>query len=118
MTVFGPIEKATPIRNLARRRAALLQKAGSQSAAERLQILNSALKKADQLDSNGQRLEAENIWDSVKSLYDGNVELDRFVKYAKARRTGKSRTEAAQLLEGNTPEATTPEPDANPNPNE
>ncbi len=117
VTVFNGQEKAAPVRNLARRRAVQLEKSGGQSASERLQLLTNTLKKADQLDLNGQALDAKNIWRSLKSLYRDNQELQRFVNYADARESGKSKEEALELLKGNAPESTAPEPDANPDSN-
>ena len=114
VTVFNGHEKATPIRNLARRRVAILEKSGGQSAAERLQLLTNTLRKADQLELNGQTLEAKNIWRSLISLYGNNQELKGLVDYAEARLSGKTRAQAAELLQGNTPAATIPDPNANP----
>lgn len=106
-TVFAGQEKAAPIRNLARRRMAELEKTGSKSAADRLKFLNETLQKADDFDTQGNSFEAKKIWDDLISLYRSNRELKRQVDYAEARKSGRSRTEALELLEG-----TTPAPDA------
>jgi len=43
------------------------------------------LKRADDLATNGERVKAETIWDSVVTLYGGNRELEQQVTYARAR---------------------------------
>lgn len=117
-TVFAGQEKAAPIRNLARRRIAELQKTGAQSAEERLKFIAETLDKADALDAQGRTLEAKNIWGGLISLYGSNQELKQQVTYAEARRSGKSKAEARELLDGATRKASSPDdaPATNPQP--
>jgi hypothetical protein len=52
-------------------------------------LVNDNLKRADDLDTQGQRLEAQNIWNGVITLYSDNKELQQQVKYARARLQGE-----------------------------
>lgn len=117
VTVFQGQEKSASIRNLARRRVAVLQKSGGQSAAERLELITKTLSKANNYDQNGQSLEAKNIWRSLISLYGNNQELKKMVGYAEARLGGKTHTEAREFLEGNSSDMTIPGLEVNPDPN-
>lgn len=108
-------EKTAAVRNLARRRAALLEKSGAQSAAERLDQLTKVLKRADELDFNGNAVEARTIWSSLISLYQDNKEVERLVLYAQARREGKTKSQAISILEG-APEASNPQPEGDAKP--
>ena len=106
-------EKTAKVRNIARRRAAVLEKSGAQSAAERLEQLANMLKKADTLALNGNPVDARAIWRSLIALYAENKEVEQLVKYAEARLEGKTKGEAAAILQGVVPEATSPEPGTN-----
>lgn len=56
----------------------------------RISIVNDALKKADAQMAKGNRVEAENIWNSVITLYASNQEFSPQIKYARSRLGGKS----------------------------
>jgi eukaryotic-like serine/threonine-protein kinase len=74
--------------NLAQKRIHEIEESGSQQG-DVATLVNDNLKRADELDTKGQTLEAQNIWNGVITLYGGNKELQQQVKYAKARLQGE-----------------------------
>jgi hypothetical protein len=117
-TVYASDPEAAPIRNLARRRVAELEKTGSKSAEDRLKFIAQRLEEADRLDYEGKALAAKNIWNGLISLYGSNQELKRQVSYAQARKDGKSRLEVQAILGGETPQQTAVDPNGGAAPNQ
>jgi hypothetical protein len=74
--------------NLARNRIREIEESGSQLG-DVATLVNDNLKRADESDSKGQLLEAQNIWNGVITLYSDNKELQQQVKYARARLQGE-----------------------------
>jgi serine/threonine-protein kinase len=87
--VLGDDEESRPYANLARRQKAQIEGA-SDGKPDRLQIVNAALDKADELYQAGQVVEANKTWNSIISLYENNQELRPLVKKARARLSKKS----------------------------
>jgi serine/threonine protein kinase len=73
--------------NLARAKIREIEESGSQQG-DVATLVNDNLKRADDLETQGQRLEAQNIWNGVITLYSDNKELQQQVKYARARLQG------------------------------
>jgi eukaryotic-like serine/threonine-protein kinase len=74
--------------NLARNKVREIEESGSQLG-DVATLVNDNLKRADELDTKGQLLEAQNIWNGVITLYSDNKELQQQVKYARARLQGE-----------------------------
>ena len=74
--------------NLARNKIHEIEESGSQQG-DVATLVNDNLKRADELDTKGQRLEAQTIWNGVITLYGDNKELQQQVKYARARLQGE-----------------------------
>jgi eukaryotic-like serine/threonine-protein kinase len=74
--------------NLARSRIREIEESGGQQG-DLATFVNENLKRADELDTKGQLLEAQNIWNGVITLYSDNKELQQQVKYARARLQGE-----------------------------
>jgi eukaryotic-like serine/threonine-protein kinase len=70
--------------NLARSKIREIEESGGQLG-DLATFVNENLKRADELDTKGQLLEAQNIWNGVITLYSDNKELQQQVKYARAR---------------------------------
>ncbi len=81
-------ETIRPYLNLARRQIAVIDASGA-DITERIEIILSTLKKADQLDSQGKKLEATKLWDSIITLYSSNKEFEPHVQYALDRQAGR-----------------------------
>ncbi|VAX37013.1 hypothetical protein MNBD_PLANCTO02-2938 [hydrothermal vent metagenome] len=82
-------ENNRPYINLARRQIATIDAAGT-DVRERMEIILSTLKKADELDAQGKKLEATKLWDSIITLYSSNKEFEKHVLYAQNRQSGRS----------------------------
>jgi eukaryotic-like serine/threonine-protein kinase len=74
--------------NLARKKISEIEASGGQQG-DVVSLVNDNLKRADELDSKGERLDAQNIWNGVITLYGSNEELQQQVKYARARLQGE-----------------------------
>jgi hypothetical protein len=74
--------------NLARNKIHEIEESGSQQG-DVATLVNENLKRADELDTKGQLLEAQPIWNGVITLYSDNKELQQQVKYARARLQGE-----------------------------
>jgi hypothetical protein len=88
VTLLGDKPDARPYMNLARRQIAAIERAGVDKN-ERVEIVNSALARADRHYEEGQTLEARKTWNSIVSLYGSNRELEPQVERARARLEGK-----------------------------
>ena len=77
-------EDDRPFGNLARREVSAIEDAGGDSM-DRIEIVNTSLRDADQLLLQGKKLEARKKWNSVITLYSANKEFERQVKYARSR---------------------------------
>jgi len=77
-----------PYLNLARKKMHEIEESGSQQG-DVISLVNDNLKRADELDTKGQLLEAQNIWNGVVTLYGANRELQQQVNYARARLQGE-----------------------------
>jgi serine/threonine protein kinase len=73
--------------NLARKKIKEIQESGG-TKQDVISLVNDNLKRADELATKGELLEAQNIWNSVVTLYGANRELDQQVTYARARLRG------------------------------
>ena len=74
--------------NLARKKISEIEASGGQQG-DVVSLVNDNLKRADEIDSKGERLDAQNIWNGVITLYGSNEELQQQVKYARARLQGE-----------------------------
>jgi hypothetical protein len=74
--------------NLAQKKIKEIEEAGGDKQ-DVVSLVKDNLKRADELASNGERLKAESIWDSIVTLYRGNRELEQQVTYAQARLANK-----------------------------
>jgi eukaryotic-like serine/threonine-protein kinase len=74
--------------NLARNKIREIEESGNQQG-DVATLVNDNLKRADDLESKAQLLEAQNIWNGVITLYSDNKELQQQVKYARARLQGE-----------------------------
>lgn len=74
--------------NLARSKIREIEESGGQQG-DVVTFVNDNLKRADELDTKGQLLDAQNIWNGVITLYSDNKELKQQVKYARARLQGE-----------------------------
>jgi hypothetical protein len=81
-------EADRPYLNLARKKMHEIEDSGSQQG-DVLSLVNDNLKRADELDTKGQLLEAQNIWNGVVTLYGANQELQQQVNYARVRLKGE-----------------------------
>ena len=81
-------EADRPFLNLALNKVHEIEESGSQQG-DVASLVNANLKRADELDTKGQPLEAHNIWNGVITLYGDNQELQQQVKYARARLQGE-----------------------------
>jgi serine/threonine-protein kinase len=77
-----------PYLNLARKKMHEIEESGSQQG-DVISLVNDNLKRADELETKGQSLEAQNIWNGVVTLYGANQELQQQVTYARARLKGE-----------------------------
>jgi len=66
--------------NLANKNILRIREAGTP---DRIEIVNSNLRKADELARRGELIAAEKLWDSVVNLYGDNQELSRQAEYAR-----------------------------------
>jgi eukaryotic-like serine/threonine-protein kinase len=82
------VEADRPYVNLARKKIKEIEESGSQQG-DVVSLVNDNLKRADELDTKGQSLDAHNIWNGVITLYGGNEELKQQIKYAQARLQGE-----------------------------
>ena len=73
---------------LARRHAAAIEAQDTETG-DRVELVNQALERADQLFEDGQVLEARKIWNSIVTLYASNLEFEPQVKRARARLSGQ-----------------------------
>lgn len=80
----GPAEKDRPYVNLAKKKIAEIE-ASSDKPRDTMEMVNDALHRADEAQNGGNPVRAEELWNSVVTLYSDNVELERQVKYARAR---------------------------------
>jgi eukaryotic-like serine/threonine-protein kinase len=74
--------------NLARKKISEIEASGGQQG-DVVSLVNDNLQRADELDSKGQPVDAQNIWNGVITLYGSNKELEQQVKYARARLQGE-----------------------------
>jgi hypothetical protein len=81
-------EDDRPYVNLARKKIREIEESGSQQG-DVVSLVNDNLKRGDELDSKGQPVDAQNIWNGVITLYSENRELQQQVKYARARLQGE-----------------------------
>ena len=81
-------DKNRPYLNLANRQIAAIDASGT-DVTERIEIIVSSLKKADQLDAQGKKLEATKLWDSIVTLYSANKEFEKHVRYAQEKLAGR-----------------------------
>jgi len=81
-------EADRPFLNLARKKMREIEESGGQQG-DVISLVDDNLKRADELDTKGQSLEAQNIWNGVVTLYGANQELQKQVKYARARLQGE-----------------------------
>jgi hypothetical protein len=58
-------------------------------ADERLQVVNGALRRADELERRGNKVEAHKLWNSVISLYGSSRDFEVQVEYARKRLAGE-----------------------------
>lgn len=79
-------EKFRPYVMLAQRQAAKIKAEGT--GIDRVEIVNRALIKAEDLMLKGQKLEARRIWQSIETLYSDKRELERQVHHAQKRIKG------------------------------
>jgi hypothetical protein len=54
-----------------------------------LSLVNDNLKRADELAAKGEMVAAQSIWNGIVDLYGSNQELQKQVKYARARLSGE-----------------------------
>jgi hypothetical protein len=73
--------------NLARKKIRDIEDSGSKQQ-DVISLVNDNLKRADDLATKGEPIEAQNIWNGVVTLYGGNRELEQQVTYARARLRG------------------------------
>jgi serine/threonine-protein kinase len=73
--------------NLAQKKIKDIEESGG-TKQDVISLVNDNLKRADDLATKGELLEAQNIWNSVVTLYGANRELEQQVTYAKARLKG------------------------------
>jgi hypothetical protein len=103
--------------NLAQKKIKEIEESGG-TKQDLISLVNENLKRADDLATKGELLEAQNIWNSVVTLYSANRELEQQVTYARARLQGdkiertifglpKARTKEEPDKDG--PERTAPE---------
>jgi eukaryotic-like serine/threonine-protein kinase len=74
--------------NLARKKIKEIEESGD-TKQDVISLVKDNLKRADELASGGEQLKAENIWNSIVTLYSTNRELDQQVTYARGRLAGK-----------------------------
>lgn len=75
--------------SLARRRIVDINASGETEGEDRIALVNTRLREADELMKSGKMLGAQKIWRGVVNLYSSNKELERQVEYARARLDGK-----------------------------
>jgi eukaryotic-like serine/threonine-protein kinase len=73
--------------NLARKKIKEIEESGSKPQ-DVISLVNDNLKRADELATKGELLEAQNIWNGIVTLYSSNRELEQQVTYARARLKG------------------------------
>src|SRR5580704_1891052 len=73
--------------NLARKKIKEIEESGG-TKQDVISLVNDNLKRADDLATKGELLEAQNIWNSIVTLYSANRELEQQVTYARARLKG------------------------------
>jgi hypothetical protein len=73
--------------NLARKKIKEIEESGG-TKQDVISLVNDNLKRADDLATKGALLEAQNIWNSIVTLYSVNRELEQQVTYARARLKG------------------------------
>ena len=73
--------------NLAKKKIREIEESGG-TKQDLISLVNDNLKRADDLATKGELLEAQNIWNSVVTLYGANRELEQQVTYARARLKG------------------------------
>jgi len=73
-----------PFVNLARRQIRTIEQSGD-GTRERMNVVNDALREANQLFRGGKVVEADRKWRSVVTLYQGNREFNPQTRYAQAR---------------------------------
>ena len=73
--------------NLARKKIKEIEESGG-TKQDVISLVNDNLKRADDLATKGELLEAQNIWNSIVTLYGANRELEQQVTYARARLKG------------------------------
>lgn len=106
-----------PYVQLARQKVRSIEQEGG--SLDRVAIVNSNLKKAEELLAQGKTVEARAIWESIKSLYRDNQELHLQVQRAIDRLAGKEPTtplEPAADPEKSGPKEPAPEGDASSKP--
>lgn len=89
VTLLEDQDKHRPYVNLARRQIAKIKQSG-QVVGEAQKIVSQKLTEADDLLARGLTMEARKIWYSVIELYQGNLEMEPFVKAAQQRLAGQS----------------------------
>jgi hypothetical protein len=73
--------------NLARKKMKEIMDSG-ETQQDVVALVNDNLKRADELAAKAEMLKAQNIWESIITLYTGNRELEQQVTYARARLKG------------------------------
>jgi hypothetical protein len=66
----------------------------SETRNARVDLIKSRLDNADQLEKEGKRMDARNIWNSIVTLYGDNRELQPLVEEAQAKLAGEKKAEA------------------------
>jgi len=77
-----------PYVNLARKKIHEIEESGSEQG-DLISLVNDNLKRADDLATKGQPVDAQKIWNGIVTLYGANQELEQQVKYARARLQGE-----------------------------
>ena len=88
--LLPPEGKDRPFVKLAEKRAGELMNQ-SESTDERLALVQKRLDEADQLEAEGKRVAARNIWNSIVTLYGDNRELQPLVERAQQGLTGEEK---------------------------
>jgi hypothetical protein len=88
--LLPPEGKDRPFVKLAEKRAGELMNQ-SESPDERLALVQKRLDEADQLEAEGKRVAARNIWNSIVTLYGDNRELQPLVERAQQGLTGEEK---------------------------
>ncbi|MGE3314401.1 MAG: serine/threonine protein kinase [Planctomycetaceae bacterium] len=83
-TEEGPSPENRPFLNLARKKIAEIE-ASSDQPKQTTEVVNDAIRRADEAATAGNPVRAEEIWSSIITLYQDNSELEPQLKYVRAR---------------------------------